>query len=203
MIGAKPNPHPERLGKPMHRSVIRLLQSAILAIGLAAVPVATVVACSCAMTEFDEAIATADVAVVGVAVASAPAGGDELGEAVLTTWQLSRSRDPLDTDAIAIRSVKDSGANCGISFASGERWLVLAYRGEQGLETNGCMMNRRLDGSDPEAETAVASMLVAVTPTEVKSSPGVEIPVPVLVLLATGMLVAGASLVAFRRSSPS
>ena len=187
----------------MHRSVIRLIQAVIVAIGLAAVPVTTVMACSCAATSFDEAIATADVAVVGVAVSSEPAGGDELGEAVLTTWELSRSRDPLGTDAIAIRSVKDSGANCGISFASGERWLVLAYRGEQGLETNGCMMNRRLNGSDPEAETAVASMLPAVTPTDSASSPGVEIPVPVLVLLATGMLVAVASLVAFRRSSPS
>jgi hypothetical protein len=187
----------------MHRSVIRLLHAAILAIGLAAVPVASVVACSCAMTEFDVAIADAEVAIVGVAVSSEPAAGDELGETMLTTWQLSRSRDPLDTDAIAIRSWKDSGANCGISFASGERWLVLAYRGEQGLETNGCMMNRRLDGSDPEAETVVASMLPAVTPTEVPSDSGVEIPVPVLVLLAGGALVTIASLVAFRRSAPN
>jgi hypothetical protein len=187
----------------MHRSVIRLLQSAVLGIGLVTVPVASVMACSCAAAEFDEAIAAADVAVVGVAVSAQPAGGDELGEAVLTTWQLSRSRDALGTDAIAIRSVKDSGANCGISFASGERWLVLAYRGEQGLETNGCMMNRRLDGSDPDAEIVVASMLPAVIPTEAASSPGVEIPVPVLVLLATGVLIGVASLIAFRRSSPS
>ena len=175
----------------------------ILSIGLAAIPIATVMACSCAMADFDEAIATADVAVVGTAVASSPAGGDEFGEAVLTTWEISRSRDRLGTDSIAVRSVKDSGANCGISFASGERWLILAYRAEQGLETNGCMMNRRLDGSDPEVETAVASMLPAVTPTDAISNPGVEIPVPVLVLLAGGILVAVASLLAFRRASPS
>src|SRR5918995_4138129 len=156
----------------MHRSVIRLLHAAILAIGLAAVPVASAVACSCAMTEFDVAIADAEVAIVGVAVSSEPAAGDELGETMLTTWQLSRSRDPLDTDAIAIRSWKDSGANCGISFASGERWLVLAYRGEQGLETNGCMMNRRLDGSDPEAEELISEALRPVTVEEpVEESP--------------------------------
>jgi hypothetical protein len=187
----------------MHRSIVRLVHAAILAIGVAGVPVATVMACSCAMMDFDEAIATADVAVVGTAVASAPAGGDDFGEAILTTWEISRSRDPLGTDAIAIRSVKDSGANCGISFTSGEPWLVLAYRGEQGLETNGCMMNRRLDGSDPEAETLVASMIPAITPTEATSDPGMEIPIPVLVLLATGMLVAVASVVAFRRASTS
>jgi len=188
----------------MYRTALRLLQALLLAIGLAAMPVATVMACSCAMTDLDEAVATADVAIVGTAIAAEAASNDEFGQgALLTTWELSRSRDPLGTDAIAIRSVKDSGANCGISFGSGERWLVLAYRGEQGLETSGCMHNRRLDGSDPEMETAVASMLPEVGSVETEAESGLQVPAPIIGLVAAGLLIGVASLVAFRRAGPS
>ena len=188
----------------MYRPALRLLQALLLAIGLAAVPVATVMACSCAMTDFNEAVSTADVAIVGTAVSAEAAGNDEFGEgALLTTWEVTRSRDPLGTASIAIRSVNDSGANCGISFGSGERWLVVAYRGEQGLETNGCMHNRRLDGSDPEMERAVASMLPEVEAVAPEVEPGLQVPAPIIGLVAAGLLIGIASLVAFRRAGPS
>jgi hypothetical protein len=188
----------------MYRRALRIFQALLLAIGVTAVPVATVMACSCAATDFNEAVATADLAIVGTAIAAEPASNDEFGQgALLTKWQLSRSRDPLGTDSIAIRSVKDSGANCGISFGSGERWIVLAYRGEQGLETNGCMQNRRLDGSDPEMESAVDSMLPEVTAVEPEAESGLQVPAPIVLLAAAGLFIGVASLIAFRRAGPS
>ena len=187
----------------MHRSSVRLIQAAILAIGVSIIPVATVSACSCAMSELDDAVLTADVAIIGTAVSAEPAGGGDIGEMELTTWEISQSRDDIDTDVLEILSAKDNGANCGITFGADERWLVLAYAGERGLETNGCMLNRRLDGSDPEMEAAVASMMpAAVTPDDAADS-DVEIPVPVLVVAAVGLLIAAVSAFAFRRTATS
>jgi hypothetical protein len=185
----------------MHRSVLRLVQAAILAIGVSVIPLATVTACSCAFSELDEAIATAEVAIVGTAASVEPTGNANLGEGMLTTWMLTGSRDPIATGSLAIHSVKDSGANCGISFGMNERWLVLAYRGEQGLETNGCMMNRRLDGSDPEAESLITEAMDPVAVETQIDDPGLSIPMPIIGLGAAAMLVALVSLVAFRRST--
>lgn len=187
----------------MHRSALRLVQTAILAIGVSIVPVATVSACSCAMSELDDAVLSAEVAIIGTAVSAEPAGAGDIGEMQLTTWEVSQSRDDIDTDVLEILSAKDNGANCGITFGTDERWLVLAYAGERGLETNGCMLNRRLDGSDPEMEAAVASMMPAmITPGDAEAS-DVEIPVPVLVVAAVGLLIAAVSAFAFRRTAAS
>lgn len=186
----------------MNRSALRLVQAAVLAIGVSIVPLATVSACSCAMLDLPEAIATADVAVVGTVASVEPTGGGDLGEGIRTTWTLSSSRDPLDTTSLAIHSLKGDGANCGISFGVKERWLVLAYRGEQGLETNGCMMNRRLDGGDAEAEALIAEAMTPVAATEATdASP--PLPVPLIGLGAAALLIAAVSLFAFRRSSVS
>lgn len=187
----------------MHRSALRLLPAAILAIGVAVIPLATVSACSCAMQGLPEAIASADVAIVGTVTSVEPAGSADLGEGVLTTWALTSSRDPIETGSLAIHSVKDSGANCGTSFGMQERWLVLAYRGEQGLETNGCMMNRRLDGGDAEAEALIAEAMTPVTAEPDAEEPALSIPVPIIGLGAAAILVALVSLIAFRRSSAS
>jgi len=185
----------------MNRSALRLIQAALLAIGVSIIPIATVSACSCAMTELDEAVMSADLAIIGTAVSAEPAGGGEIGEMQLTTWDVSQSRDDIDTDVLEILSAKDNGANCGITFGTDERWLVLAYPGERGLETNGCMQNRRLDGSDPEMEAALASMLPSVTIADDDAATDVEIPVPVIVVAAVGLLIAAVSVLAFRRGA--
>lgn len=187
----------------MQRSAVRLVQAAILAIGLAIIPLATVSACSCAMQELPEAIATADVAVVGTVASVEATGNVDFGEGVLTTWAVTSSRDPMPSATIAIRSVADDGANCGISFGRSERWLVLAYRGEQGLETNGCMMNRRLDGGDAEAEALIAEAMTPVSATTEAGAPDPTVPMPLIGLAAAGLVVAVVSLLAFRRSSAS
>ncbi len=75
------------------------------------------------------------------------------------TWTIERSRDPLSVDHITIGAWEDDGANCGMTFGANERWLVLGYLEEGRLLTNGCMRNQRIDGSDPEGEEIIDSLL--------------------------------------------
>ena len=187
----------------MHRTLLRPLQAAILAIGVSIIPLATVSACSCMAQDFHDAIATADAAIVGTVASIEDAGSADLGEAVLTTWSVSASRDPNDAAHLGIRSVDDNGANCGVSFGADERWLVFASRGELGLETNGCMMNRRLDGSDPEVEALIAEAMTPVTATAAPVEPGPSVPTPIIGLGVAVGLIGLVSLLAFRRRSAS
>jgi hypothetical protein len=185
----------------MHRTPLRLLQAAFLAIGVSMVPLATVSACSCAMQELPEAIASADVAFVGTVSSFEQATDAQLGERLSTTWQVTSSRDPLPTASITVGSVKDDGANCGISFGVREEWLVLAYRSEGGLETNGCTMSRPLGGDDPEAEALIAEAMQPVTASADVEEPALPVPVPVIGLGAAALVIGIVSLLAFRRSS--
>ena len=180
-------------------NLLRGLLALATALLLTAVPIATVSACSCAMIELDQAVAEADFAFIGRSVSQEVAPANELGETVMTTWAVDRSRDPISAETVTIRSTPDNGANCGVSFATDERWLVFAYTGEGALETNGCMLNRRLDGSDPEGEAAIASMLPAVMPSDVVADDGPMVPMPIVGVAAATLLVAAVSLLAFRR----
>lgn len=182
--------------------MIRLAVAFVLLAGLAAVGPARVAACSCAWAELPEAVREAEVAFIGTLVGGSAEGkaGGAVQQPILTTWAVERSRDPLDTDRMSISTWPDDGANCGTAFGANERWLLLAYEGENGLETNGCMRNHRLDGGDPESE-AIIQELVTVPVTASASPPdaGIEVPVPLLIGLA-GLLVIGlVSVVAFRR----
>ena len=185
----------------MNRSALRLLQAAILAVGVAVIPLATVSACSCAMQELPEAIATADVAFVGTVSSLEQSTDPALGERLTTTWQVTSSRDPLPTTSITVGSVKNDGANCGISFGVSEQWLVLAYQSEGGLETNGCTMSRPLGGDDPEIEALIAEAMQPVTASADVDEP--ELPLPVIGLGAAAFVIGIVSLLAFRRSSAS
>jgi hypothetical protein len=187
----------------VHR-LVRALAALSFSVAVTAVPLATVSACSCAMSELPEAIRSADLAVVATSVAVEPRGNGDLGDRVATTWDVERSRDPLDASRVSIESWADSGANCGISFAVEERWLVLAYAGDGGvLETNGCMMNRRLDGSDPEGEALIAEALTEVPTSEPVQEAGINVPTPVFVIGGAVVLLAAVSALAFRRSPSS
>jgi hypothetical protein len=180
-------------------NLMRALLAMVTALLLTAVPIATVSACSCAMSDFNQAVGEADVAFVGRPISVEAAPRNDIGETVLTTWEVERSRDPIPAGTVAIRSWSDSGANCGISFATDERWMVLAYASEGALETNGCMQNRRLDGSDPDGEATIASLLpVVATPTAVEDEE-FAIPLPVVGVAAATLLLVAVSLLAFRR----
>jgi hypothetical protein len=158
------------------------------------------------MTELAEAIRGADVAFVGRLAGSAevPAGGIDNGPAEISwTWDVERSRDPISADRIMLSAWKDDGANCGVAFGVDERWLVIAETAEGRLQTNGCMRNQRLDGSDPDGEAVIASLVThsvgvrSPTPTDSRS-----VPLPVILLLAGAAAVALVSIVAFRRDRP-
>jgi hypothetical protein len=180
-------------------NMLRGLLSLATALLLTAVPITTVSACSCAMTELDQAVADADLAFIGRSISMEVGPAKDLGASVMTTWAVERSRDPISAETVTIRSTPDDGANCGVTFATDERWLVLAYTGDGALETNGCMLNRRLDGSDPESEAAMASMFPAVVRAEPVVDAGPIVPLPIAGVAAATLLVVAVSLFAFRR----
>jgi hypothetical protein len=150
------------------------------------------------MSALPDAIREADVAIVGSTLGTAAAGKDALGDRVLTTWAVERSRDPIEA-RIGIESWRDSGANCGISFADGERWLVLAYSEAGALTTNGCLQNRHLDGGDLEVEAAIAELLTETPSAEERAAAAVEIPAPIVGIVLAAFVVVAASIIAFRR----
>jgi hypothetical protein len=186
--------------RPAHMlRVVRAFAALSLALGLSAVPLTTVQACSCVPSALPDAAVAADVAFVGTSLGSTPAGRDEMGERVITTWVVERSRDPIDGSRIDVGSHADSGANCGISFADGERWLVLADSALGALITSGCAQNRILDGADAEAEAVIAELLTEVPRAEEPGPAPIEIPAPVIGIGLAAIVVVAASIVAFRR----
>ena len=113
-------------------------------------------------------------------------------------WSIERSRDALEVSEATIGGWRNDGANCGVDMEVGQRWLVLASLGENGLETNGCMQNRRLDGDDPDAAAIVEEMVpVAAAPEPAAAQ--MPVPLPIIAAGAALLLVAGLSYLAFRR----
>lgn len=173
--------------------------SLALVVGLSAIPTATVMACDCARTELPEAIRDADLAIVGTPVGRsdlAPLRGRMPAERTWT-WEVERSRDPLDAATVSVTAWEDDGANCGVTFGADERWLVLGYLEDGRMLTNGCMRNQRLDGSDPDGELLIGSLL-PVTAESPSSADGV--PPPLLVAVAAALLIGLIGAVAFRRA---
>ena len=182
--------------------MIRLVLAMVLLVGLAAVAPARVAACSCAWTELPQAVREAEVAFVGTLVGGAAQGngGAIAQKPILTTWAVERSREALPGDRIDISTWPDDGANCGTAFRANERWLLLAYQGENGLETNGCMRNHRIDGGDPESEALIEELVtVPVTARATPPDAGIEVPVPLLVGLGGLLAIGLVSVIAFRR----
>jgi hypothetical protein len=191
-----------------HKPRARLVRTAFaiaLVAGLSTVPTATVMACDCALTELPEAIRDAEVAIVGTLIGESEAAARPglAGQPVVHgwTWQIERSRDPLSVDQLTINAWEDDGANCGITFGANERWLVLGYLEEGRLLTNGCMRNQRIDGSDPQGEETIESLLPYSVGAASPSGDGIAVPVPLLVAGAATLLLGLIGLVAFRRGS--
>jgi hypothetical protein len=172
------------------------------AIAFTAVPTVSVYACSCMETSVEQGVAEADLAIVGtlVAVQAPPAGA--LDQPMAMEWAIERSRDPLDVDRATIIGWPDNGANCGVSFEVGDRWLVLASMTDAGLETHGCLPNRPLEADDPESAAIVDAMTpvdAAATPVGTESG---ELPLPLIGGGAALALLAILSVLAFRRRAP-
>lgn len=173
-----------------------------LAVGLLAVPVSRVAACSCAMTTLPEAVQEADVAFVGRLVDRVP-GGDNFGFPPDDEWRwaVESSRDPELGNEVAVIAAVEDGANCGVLFAPGERWLVLAHVGDGRLHTNGCAPHQRMDAAGPETD-ALVSGFVPVSGDPPDAAP-LQLPAPVLVIGLTIGVVALVGLLAFRRPAVS
>jgi hypothetical protein len=185
---------------------VRLVAIVGLAIGLTIVPVRQVAACDCALTELPAAIQEAEVAIIGTLTGATAAGAEPgvIGGPTRYVWSVERARDPMSAVTIEIAAWPNDGANCGISFAPDERWLVLAYQGEGVLETNGCMRNVRLEDATPE-EAGVIDTLVAtsVSPGGAPASAAAPLPTPLLVAVGAIAVLGAVSFLAFRRQGPS
>jgi hypothetical protein len=179
----------------------RLIALIALACGLCVVPIRQVAACDCAMRELPQAIAEAEVAIIGTlagagAAAVGPGGPAEPAEYV---WAVERARDPMSAVTIVVDAWPDDGANCGTSFVADERWLVLAYSAEGRLETNGCMGNLRLDAAAPDIVELVESQVAVAVAPGASAERGGPPPAPLLVAIGALAVVAIISVLAFRR----
>jgi hypothetical protein len=178
---------------------MKALLGTLLAVGLVVVPLERAAACDCALIELPDAIGDADVAFVGTLVTHVP-GGDNFGFAPLDEWHWSveRSRDAGSDATITINAAADDGANCGVTFATGERWLVIASIQQGLLQTSGCHPNQRMDGSAPEAEALVTELLAHEIGSAESGAP--DLPMPMLLALGAVVVVGAVGLAAFRRS---
>ncbi|MGZ8475861.1 MAG: hypothetical protein ACXWWQ_06515 [Candidatus Limnocylindria bacterium] len=183
--------------------LLRPLLAMAAALAFTAVPTVSVMACSCMQTSVEQAVAEADLAIVGTLVAVQAPPPDALDQPMSMEFAIERSRDPLDVDRATIIGWPDNGANCGVAFGVGERWLVLAYMSEGRLETNGCLPNRPLEGDDPESAAIVEAMTpvgASVTPDSAETE-SAELSLP-LIGGGAALLLAVLSVLAFRRRAP-
>lgn len=193
-----------RLPEPI-RPLPRVAAALALVAGLLVVPTARVAACDCAMTDLPEAVAAADVTIIGTLIAVSPQAAqvkDEPPVEQMWTWAIERSRDPIEAGELTVLAWGDDGANCGVSFDTDERWLVVADLEGGALRTNGCMSNRPIDGGDPELDAIVKAMLPVSESGAPAQPAGLTIPVPAI---AAGVGIAAIGLVslwAFRRERP-
>lgn len=177
---------------------MRCLLAFLLGIGLLVVPTQRAAACDCALIEIPEAVRQADVAFVGTLVEQLP-GGDNFGLPTLDEWHWSveRSRDVGSDATLVVNATVNDGANCGVAFATDERWLVIASVHDGVLQTNGCQPNHRMDGSAPDTEALISELLPHAAATA--EAAAFSVPLPLVVVIGGVVIVGGIGLLAFRR----
>ena len=193
-----------------HNGKMRLVLAVIFAIGLASLPVAQVAACSCAMSTPEQAAEFADAVFAGTVVNESPVGVDtRRGGAIAATVPMpmpfGQSIYTFDVDGVAKGEVGagidvlagGDGASCGMSFGTGERWLVFTT-------WDGAMHTTGLCSGNVALEVGAEAPLPLTAPDEsLAATQEGEIPVTALALLGVIGLVAAVSFVAFRRERPS
>ena len=137
----------------------RTLPALALGVLVTSIPIARVAACSCGMAETAEAIRSAQLAFVGTVTDQRDTGrqsefGDRMHE-----YAFAVERSTLPTDEVAVIVAGSSGASCGITFANGEKWLILSQRTAEGLETNLCSGNVRMSDIGADERAAILEML--------------------------------------------
>lgn len=182
---------PIRFG--LHR-LSRLIAAAGLVLAISAVPAAHAAACSCAQMVPAEALAASDAAFSGTVVAASEAAvpadrGLPFGPGGV--------RYAFDVDGVAKGDVPASvevlaggdSAGCGMTFGTGERWLVFATAEGGSLSTHLCAGNVPLAAGD-EPPVSVA------TPEDIDAEEA-GLAVPVGVIVPAGALLALAAVSGF------
>lgn len=176
---------------------LRVIAALAIVIGVSAIPLAQVAACSCMATVPAEAAAMADAAFTGTVVGEEPAAGDlagpnPLGQIVYTFAVDGVAKGDVGAETTVLAGGDSAG--CGMSFASNERWLIFAAADGGRLNTGLCSGNVPL-AADEEPPVSVAA---PTSPAATDSGGGV----PVAVILPVTALVAlvGASAFLFWRA---
>ena len=140
------------------RHPIRFPVALGLTVALSAVPISRVAACSCASGALPDAIRGATIALIGTVNRTADAAPDEFGPRVRYEFAVERaSRQSPPT--VEIVAEAGSGGSCGITFAMGERWLILAHSREGALQTNLCSSNMLMDDVPPADRASLPELM--------------------------------------------
>jgi hypothetical protein len=197
----QPEGRPGRLVRTM-----RFLLAASLALALLALPGQQVAACSCAMMAPAEAAEFADAVFAGTVVEAREVGLHDgplgavaatvpvpapFGQVVYTFAVDGVAKGDVGTQAEILGG--GDGASCGMSFGLDERWLVFATWDGVMLTTSLCAGNTVLavDEQPPLPLTAPAD-----APAEAAE---LEVPFPLIAVVAAIGVVVAASWLAFRR----
>ena len=146
----------------------RTLLALAFGVLVTSIPIARVAACSCGMGETAETIRRAQLAFVGTVTDQRDLGRhNEVGD-VMREYAFEVARSTLPTGEIARIVAGSSGASCGITFAAGEEWLIIAQRTAEGMETNLCSGNVRMSDVGAGERAEILEML----PSQPSATPG-------------------------------
>lgn len=176
---------------------LRLLAAFAIVIGVSAVPIAQVAACSCMAMSPDEAATIAEVVFAGTVIseeagaAADPATG--MGPVLYTFTVDGVAKGDVGTQ-VGVVGGGDS-AGCGMTFTMNERWLVFANTQDGALATSLCAGNVTLQ---PDEEPPIAAR--APTASDPEDGAGSGVPVGVILPIAAVVALAGVSALVFWRA---
>ena len=188
-------------GMPRIRHAARFAMAIALALAVTTVPISQVAACSCGFPGYQEAIAAADVAFIGTVVAKGEPplfGGDPMQTAP-HAFAVTRSKTQMSSP-FELEVAAGGGASCGLDMSVGEEWVVIASEWEGRLRTDLCTGSALATDLDPAELARIEDALSLNDPavdSEEQSSP-LDIPAPVIGILAAALLIGAAGFVAFR-----
>ena len=182
-----------------HGSPLRLLAAFAIVIGISAVPIAQLAACSCLALGPEEAAQMADVVFAGSVV------GEEVGAADPAAPMAAPVRYTFAVDGVAKGEVGGEvavvaggdSAMCGMTFTMNDRWLVFGTVQDGSLTTGLCSGNLPLQ---PDEDPPMA--LYAPT----ASDPGAwggGVPIGVILPIAAVVAIAGVAGLIFWRADRS
>lgn len=179
-------------------SPLRLLAALAIVIGVSAVPIAQVAACSCMAMGPEEAATMAEVVFAGTVVGEEPPaardllGPEPMGQVVYTFAVDGVAKGEVGAE-VSLGAGGDS-AMCGMSFALNERWFIFATIQDGMLTTSLCAGNLPLQRGEAPAIPVYAPTASA------PDAAGGGVPIGVVLPLAAVVALAGVSALLFWRA---